>query len=197
MELPIIKKLLLLLLLVLFVFPYTRKIHAPKKIKINVKQDIRDAVKQNAVGGIEEALIKAIIKKESYWDVKAYRDDYDKLKNVEWYTNMLSKEERGQRKFYASYGLMQVLYGTAKIQGCKTPEELYIPMVNLYHGCLFLRALLKKFKDIKDVIAFYNGGWGTIKKHRETGRYKNQKYVDYVYQRYIWYGGLRRSIYFF
>lgn len=135
---------------------------------------------------IEEALIKAIIKVESNFYPFAFRVDYEVLKNKSWYLNILKGEEKNKKEYYASYGLMQILYGTAKELGYKgEPYNLFNPEENIKYGCSLLKRLLDKYKDIKDVISSYNAG----SPQKKDGKYINNLYVEEVYKIYKTLGG--------
>jgi len=61
----------------------------------------------------------------------------------------------------ASYGLMQLLYSTAKGLGYTgTPEGLYDPAVNIHYGTqLLAQNLSRAGGDEASAISAYNGGW--------------------------------------
>ncbi len=136
---------------------------------------------------IEEALIRAIIKQESDGYIFAYRIDYNILCDKSWYNKILNPYEKLTKEHYASYGLMQVLYGVAKNQGFEgNAFDLFHPQNNIMYGCILLKELMKKYSNIKDVISAYNQGSA---KKNEKGKYLNQDYVDNVYKWYKQYGG--------
>jgi len=130
--------------------------------------------------GVEPALIKAIITIESSFDEKSYR--YEPHRND------------------ASYGLIQILYATAKNLGFKgKPTDLYNPQVNIEYGTKFLKVLLNQYKNLEDVIASYNMGYPRpasktteiIKKiygqPQPDWKYANQPYVDRGLAYYYYY----------
>lgn len=93
----------------------------------------------------------------------------------------------------ASYGLMQILYKTAKGVGYQgDPGGLLDPYTSLYFGAKFLRGLLDKYPSLSDAIASYNMGFPRKAKdttpliiklygHPDTSWiYANQPYVDRV-----------------
>lgn len=107
--------------------------------------------------GVPPGLIAAIIKVESNWDAKAKRDE----------------PQIGD----ASYGLMQVLLGTARsVSGTVTPTELFRPEINIYIGSQYLYDQIKKYPKLEDAVSAYNAG------RPITG---NKPYVDRVMW---WYG---------
>ena len=116
----------------------TRVAYMSKETLASLIEQKHTAIKRNAKKfGIEESLIKAIIKKESDNYAYAYRVDYSVLKKQSWYKNTLTKGERKKKEYYASFGLMQVLYGNAKHNGYTgSPEGLFNPLVNIEYGCI-------------------------------------------------------------
>jgi len=166
----------------------TKIIYLSKETEKALNEMVKEAIKENSeLYGIEKALIKAIIEHESMNYVFAFRVDYKALKKQEWYNKLLDEKEKKDKKYYASYGLMQVLYGLAKSLGFNgTPEDLFNPMVNIRYGCKYLQRLKSAYRDIKDIIAAYNYGYA---KKRKNGTYYNQSYVCSVYEKYKKYGG--------
>lgn len=133
-------------------------------------------------------LIKAIITRESNFNPKSYR--FESHRND------------------ASYGLIQILYQTAKGLGYTgTPEGLYDVDTNVKYGTLYLSALLKHYKNLPDVIASYNMGYprkakdttSLIKSIYGTPQpnwiYANQPYVDYVLAYYCYYSAIKNKNY--
>ncbi len=106
---------------------------------------------------VEPAIIKAIIKVESNWDTYAVRPE-PQIKD-------------------ASYGLMQVLLGTARTVTGQliTGSMLMEPAINIDVGTRYLKDHLTKYADLKQAISAYNAG------HPITG---NQTYVDKVFRWY-------------
>jgi len=114
---------------------------------------------------IEPALIRAVIKAESDWDVNASRYEVHKTD--------------------ASWGLMQLMLETGRwILGNSslTITQLTQPRVNIEAGTKYLRYNLDRFKDIKNAVAAYNAGSPRIDK--KTGKLVNQSYVDKVTKNY-------------
>ena len=163
----------------------------------SMKEEIQKAVRKYAKEyQIEPALIKAFIRHESFWYAPAYRIDYNSLRKQKWYIRTLSPEERKYKKYYASYGPMQILYGLAKHYGYEgIPWGLFDPDTGIKYGCIHLKELLSQFKNLKDAIHSYN--WGSNAWHDTDGdkihdsdeKYKNQAYVDSIYSKYKKYGG--------
>lgn len=119
---------------------------------------------------LDPDLIRAFIRTESNWNPNATRYEA-KLNDT-------------------SYGLMQILLGTAKWVGDNaaiTAEQLANPTVNVLLGGKYLRYLVDKYQGrLSDVIASYNAGrpYKTA-----SGKYTNQSYVDKVmayYSIYKW-----------
>lgn len=88
--------------------------------------------------GLNQNMVKAIIKKESNFNVKAYKA--------------------------GNYGLMQIRLGTSKSYcGITTEKQLMRPEQNIGCGCTILRSLLNKYKYEPDVLSAYNAGSPTYK----------------------------------
>lgn len=121
--------------------------------------------------GIEPALVKAIIKCESDWNINASR--YEAHLND------------------SSWGLMQVLLATAKWMlgnNDLTITQLIQPQTNLEAGVKYLSYLKGRFPNsLMDVIASYNAG---SPKKKADGSYINQAYVNKVYGYYVVYSTL-------
>lgn len=113
---------------------------------------------------IEPALIKAIIKTESNWDVNASRFEVHKTD--------------------ASWGLMQLMLETARwILGepTLTTTQLINPRVNVEAGTKLLARNWTQFGNLRDAIAAYNAGSPRLGK---DGKYVNAAYVDKVTKHY-------------
>lgn len=138
---------------------------------VRVSVDTLDGIikEMSAKYGVPEALIKATITVESNWDVNA------------------SRYEVGMKD--ASWGLMQVLLGTAReVLGRPnlTTTELLNPRVNIEAGTAYLAKQLNRYKgNITDAIAAYNAG--TARFNPVTRMYSNQGYVNKVYGYYVVY----------
>jgi len=128
----------------------------------------------NEVGGkygVDPALIKALIKQESNWDVNASRYEV--------------------HKGDASWGLMQLLLNTARYvlgNSNLTTTELIQPRVNIEAGTKFISQNLNRWKNLDDAIAAYNAG--SPRRDPKTGKYVNQAYVDKVSKNYEIYKAL-------
>lgn len=96
--------------------------------------------------GVPPELLKALVEIESAWDPKAYRAE--------------------PQIHDASYGLAQILYGTAKSIGYQgTPEGLFIPAEGLKWGARYLRRMLNTFQgNWVLAMAGYNAGPGNARK---------------------------------
>ncbi|MCK4738466.1 MAG: transglycosylase SLT domain-containing protein [Deltaproteobacteria bacterium] len=108
---------------------------------------IRRAAKKH---GVDYPLVKAVIKAESNFEVRA-----------------LSRA--------GAKGLMQLMPATAKMLGVK---DIYDPSENVNGGVKFLRHLLERFKwKVPLALAAYNAGetavrkYGTIPPYKETRNY--------------------------
>ena len=121
---------------------------------------------------VEPALIKAIIGAESEFTPTAYRAE--------------------PRLGDASYGLMQLLYATAKLLGYTgSTAGLYDPTTNIRLGTRYLRDLIKtagaRGYGVDSAISAYNAGFSTVRPgdgKRTTNAagspFINQGYVDKV-----------------
>lgn len=115
---------------------------------------------------VDPALIKAVIASESSWNPGALR--------VEAQIND------------ASYGLMQILLGTARgmLPGV-TPSDLFIPSTNIDLGSRYLASMLQQF-GYPDGVAAYNAGPGNVSRGTIPASTR-LNYVPTVDQFYSWY----------
>ena len=115
---------------------------------------LRESLLQNVPSG----LIRAIISAESSWNAKAFRPE----------------PQIGD----ASYGLMQILLGTARQLGYKgTAEKLFEPSINIRLGARYLKSRMLLYSTYEEAIAAYNAGQP---RRAADGRFINQAYVDKV-----------------
>jgi soluble lytic murein transglycosylase-like protein len=127
--------------------------------------------------GVPMSVLKGFFALESAFDPNSYREEH--------YADS-SKDD-------ASYGLAQVLYGTARGLGYTgEPKGLFDPYTSAKYGALFIKALHSKYPRIPDVIAAYNMGFarkapqttpriiGIYGQPAEDWIYANQPYVDRV-----------------
>ena len=129
--------------------------------------------------GIDEALVKAIIKTESNWDVNASRYE--------------------AHKGDASWGLMQLLLATARgVLGNNnlTTTQLIQPRVNIEAGTKLMAQNIARYKGIiPDAIAAYNAGSTRFNKTKgKEHEYVNQEYVDKVWKNYSIYKTLGSGV---
>lgn len=117
-----------------------------------------------SVARLDPDLVEAVIEIESFGGrADAFRfepDFYDRyLKGKPEWARWLP------RRASSSYGLMQVMFPTARGIGFTgEPEELFVPKVNLYWGCKLLAKLLSWAKGNEaKALAAYNGGQGNWK----------------------------------
>ena len=72
----------------------------------------------------------------------------------------------------ASYGLMQILYSTAKDRGYKgLPEGLFDPETNITFGTAYQAWLYRRYQDWDAVIHSYNEGPGNYDKGKRVFTY--------------------------
>ena len=139
--------------------------------------------------GIDEKLIRAIIKKESSGNQWAFRVErgfwvryFPGIKAI--FSRTPEKDEQWLAYpdiVSASYGLMQVMLSTAMELGFRFqyPGELYEPATNIKFGCLLLKRNFDRYKNWDDAISAYNQG---NNRKDSSGKYVNQYYVDKVKQ---------------
>lgn len=124
-----------------------------------------DVEKYATAYNLPPALVMAVISQESAFNpfAKRYESKYDCY----------------------SYGLMQILYVTAKDLGYKgQPEELLDINNNLNYGCKYLAKQYKRYnQDLTDTISSYNAG----SVNKTNGKYSNQDYVNKVLSYYLYY----------
>lgn len=77
-----------------------------------------------------------------------------------------------------SRGLLQVLEGTARELGLKTPMDLHTPAVGIDVGVHYFAKQLARYRgNVQHAIAAYNAGTAKV---NSKGVYKNQSYVSSV-----------------
>jgi soluble lytic murein transglycosylase-like protein len=81
----------------------------------------------------------------------------------------------------ASYGLTQILLGTARGLGYTGDAQgLFDPETNVQYGLLYLRQMLDRFGDLSLALSAYNGGY-------RGGQVTNPTYVEGVLDRAAWF----------
>jgi soluble lytic murein transglycosylase-like protein len=136
--------------------------------------------------GVPVSVIKGFIGLESAFNPNAYREE----KHIS----------------DASYGLMQILYKTAKGVGyAGEPKGLLAPAASILYGAKFLRGLLQRYPNVLDAIASYNMGHprkasattptivGIYGKPGPDWVYANQPYVDRVASYIAYYQALEKA----
>lgn len=109
---------------------------------------------------VDPALVAAIVAAESSGRTDAFR-----FEPAFWRRYCLNNPLYSQdtpRRVASSYGLMQVMYPTARERGFPGPPELlFIPEIGLTWGCRHLKLLLEWAQgDTWKAVAAYNGGQG-------------------------------------
>ena len=147
-------------------------------------------IKYSELYKIPISLVKAIIKKESNFNVYAVRVERGFWKRYFVGIKNLITQTKNKRDDYwmkypdfmsASFGLFQLMLPVAIELGFEFqyPTELCDPEKNIYLGCKKLSILHKKYKRWNDVISAFNQG---NDRKDVNGKYLNQKYVDDVLQ---------------
>jgi len=118
----------------------------------DARKEIKIAIKHFAsIHEIDENLIMAIVKKESYFNPKA-------------------------RSYKNARGLMQLMPGTAKEMGV---EDIFNPFENLIGGIKYFKKMLTKFNgDERLALAAYNAGPYKVIRYKGIPPYSET--IDYV-----------------
>lgn len=143
---------------------------------------IREAAEEH---NVPVKLVAAIVQAESSGDSSAVRHE----PNYKWHfsprifaENFGITVETETQLQSMSWGLMQVMGGTARELGHKGPlTDLTNPDIGLKYGCLYVKKMAQKYSSKDDIIAAYNAG-SVVK--TKGGMYMNQLYVDKV-SRYL------------
>lgn len=131
--------------------------------------------------GCKPDVVAAIVTVESTWDPYALRFEpgYVHLWKVKDFARLhrITEETEKVAQMH-SYGLMQIMGGTARSVGFTGPiGKLYDPKVNVEYGCRYLGRLMDRYPKLQDHIAAYNAGSA---RRAPDGSYQNQRYVDKV-----------------
>jgi soluble lytic murein transglycosylase-like protein len=120
--------------------------------------------------GLPADLVEAVVRTESSGNPRAYRAEAQfwvrYLKGKPFY------EKYGPARAAASYGLMQLMFSTARELGFRgEPEDLYDPETNLRWGCTLLADLIGWADGMEDhALGAYNAGKGGYRSEA-AGRY--------------------------
>lgn len=123
------------------------------------RREIETAAREH---GLDPNVIEAIVVVESSGQADAFRFEPGfwkrRLANHPDYAGAIP------RRVSSSYGLLQIMYSTAREHGFNAePEYLFIPHVNLDLGCRVLKGLLKWADgDLAKALEAYNGGKGSV-----------------------------------
>jgi soluble lytic murein transglycosylase-like protein len=113
--------------------------------------------------GLDPTLVEAVVRKESSGLTHAYRYEPDFYRR--YLASNPAYDGANPRRVAASYGLMQIMYPTARERGfTEAPEFLFVPVIGLDWGCNYLASLLRRFKgQLNLALAAYNGGPGNAR----------------------------------
>ena len=138
------------------------------------RQDIEAAAARFT---LDPNLVEAVVLTESAGKTSAYR--YEPQFYAKYMASRPEWARENPERVSASYGLMQVLYVTAREMGFtgSAPEYLFVPDIGLEFGCRKLRQLLTwSTGNVAQALAAYNGG----RVANAKPPYRNQSYVDRV-----------------
>lgn len=130
-----------------------------------------------AAHGLDPDLVEAVVCVESSGKTHAYR--YEPAFWRRYLADTPEYADANPERVAASYGLMQVMYTTAKDHGFSPtdPEFLFVPRMGLDYGCRHLaRCLAWSGGNVEQALAFYNGG----RKGNEAPPYRNAPYARKV-----------------
>jgi hypothetical protein len=143
---------------------------------LNPPPEIEAAIRGVSPNPEFDAAIRAIISNESQW------------------INGLARAE--PRINDSSYGLMQILLGTARgYDPSVTAAQLqWDGPTNIFFGSSYFGDMLTRFGNLQDAFAAYNGGPGAVARRQSTGSYNTgtfniQAYVDSAMAYYDFYMG--------
>lgn len=125
------------------------------------RKEIEFAAKQV---GLDPDLVEGVMLQESSARADAFRVEpefYAKyLASLPFYASF-----NNPRRVGSSYGLMQIMFSTAREYGYTgAPEGLFDIETNLKLGAKILASLLRKTGDVAMALAAYNGGLGGTNK---------------------------------
>lgn len=175
----------------------TRTYYISNKTEVMLHNMKTEAVKKYAsIYKVPAALVLAVIAKESTNSCWPPRVEHH-LKRAKWYNGALTGITWIRDYHYCSFGLMQIMYGTARHNGyIFQPFGLCNPDRGIKYGTKFLAKCIKRYKgNMWDGVAAYNQGNNRYYDVNKNGikdegeQYRNQAYVDRVFELYKQYGG--------
>lgn len=110
---------------------------------------------------LDPDLVEAVVRVESSGLTHAYRFEEGFYRR--YLASNPAYDGANPRRVASSYGLMQVMFATAKeeLGFTDAPEYLFVPTIGLEAGCHFLSNLLAYTgHDLERALAAYNGGRG-------------------------------------
>lgn len=138
---------------------------------------------------LDARLVTAIVQQESAGKTDAFR--FEPLFWARYLAKLPDYKNADPRRVSSSYGLMQLMYVTAKELGyAQEPEYLFVPSIGLEWGCRRVEALVAwagtfpgttNLQRLRAVLASYNGGKGG--NPPDAALLRNGRYADQVLAR--------------
>jgi soluble lytic murein transglycosylase-like protein len=106
---------------------------------------------------LDPKLVTAVVLQESSGNTDAFR--YEPAFFERYLAHKPEYAGKPRRRVSSSYGLMQIMYSTARQHGYTgDPETLFLPACGLEYGCRHLRLLLNTHGDVEAALSAYNAG---------------------------------------
>lgn len=130
--------------------------------------------------GLDISYVRALILQESsgnQWATR-YEPGFRYIEQATYWADKLGQTEETETiQQKCSYGLMQIMGGTARHNGfAGFLSELYVPAVGIHYGCRVLAQKLRRYGNYMDALAAYNAGSPV----KIGAKFANQSYVDGV-----------------
>lgn len=132
---------------------------------------------------VSQSLVLAVIQMESGGKVRisrrepAYLEKY--VRNNPTWQKYSQETGVALEDIASSYGLMQLMFPTARGFGCRFPQDLFDPDLNIRYGTAYLKgALAKHGNNVLLALAHYNGGFGGAKAMMEGRKTRATRYAE-------------------